>query len=525
MSNPIPRIYFGLPLVVLGLAAGLSGCGSSHHHHGSYNDTDGYLDLGKLSSSEVATIALGYYPGSTSSDNSVIELSCKGGQAVSRTMTPQKVQRERIERFGTAEMEEAGRAAVAQYKQECLAKGLDMTASRTVNTVYTDLAEGETTDVNVYLRSKKNVTVQKMHANADTKSTIVFAQVVNGSPVISKEEALSFDQYFGVNNPYDSEGMGIGERVRKTFGSEWRKNGGMDGTEKVILVFLDSSTIGSGTYGYSTTIDSLPKSSNGYSNEGEILYLNAAKKGIDIYSTMAHEFQHMCNFNQKYIKDGAFSGTSYELLSLNEGQSMLAEDVCGFNLAPVNGDTAEPGNYFLGSAINGYLANSAQIDSLSFDNSYGAYGKAYLTLRYIADRFGINYVTKMCTSNGVGFDNIKNVTGTEMSDIMDGMTVASTALEGLPSKMRFENLILDANYELSISEDTSETVYVSSIQGDEVQASNFSSGSVELKPNTSAVIDILGDGSRIKLNYYLPGDCTGTVIVSNNGTYVEAYDM
>ena len=524
MFYPIQRVYLGLPLLVAGLAAGLTGCGGSsggNHYHG--GDADGALDLGALSSNEVATVALGYYPGVSDAENSVIELSSKGGQPVFRAFKADDGQRERLERFGTPEMEEAGREAVIRYKQECLAKGLDTAAKK--NTVYTDLDEGDTTEISVYLRSKKGVKVQKMHANSETKSTIVFAQVVDGKPVITKEEALNFDRYFGVNNPYDPDGKGIGERVRKTFGSEWRKNGGMDGTEKVILIFLASNTIGTGTYGYSTTIDSLPKSSNEYSNEGEILYLNGAKKGIDIYSTMAHEFQHMCNFNQKYVKDGSFSGSGYELLSINEGQSMLAEDLCGFNLSPMNGGEAEPGNYFLGSAINGYLSNPAQTDSLSFDNSQGAYGKAYLTLRFIADRFGTDCVTKIATGSGVGFNNIASVTGTSMPNLMDGMTVASTALEGLPSKKSFTNVQLDKDYELSTSEDTSETVYVSSIQGDEVKASDLKGGTIELKPNTSAVIDILGDGSRVRLKYYLPGDCTGTVVISKDGTYKNSYQM
>ena len=530
MLKTVPRVYFGIPLLAACLAAGLTGCGSSgsdSHHHGG-DDVDGSLDLGKLSAGEPATVPLGYYPGVSDAGNSFIELSCKGGQTVYRTVSDEEDQPESLERFGTLEMEEAGRAAAVQYKQQCLAKGIDAAAdiaSRKANTVYTDLEEGGTTEISVYLRSKKNVKVQKMHANSDTKSVIVLAEVADGKPVIDKEEALSFDQFFGINNPYDSDGMGIGERVRKTFGSEWRKNGGMDGTEKVIMIFLASGTIGSGTYGYSTTIDSLPKSSQEYSNEGEILYLNASKKGIDIYSTIAHEFQHMCNFNQKYIKDGSFSGTGYELLSINEGQSMLAEDICGFNLAPVNGGESEPGNYFMGAAINGYLSAPAQVDSLSFDNSQGAYGKSYLTLRYIADRFGIDSVTKISTSSGVGFENIRSVTGTSLPVLMDGMTVASTALDGLPAKKSFTGVQLDENYELSTSGGASKEVYVTSVQGEEVKASDLKGGNVELKPNTSAVIDILGDGSRVKLKYYLPADCTGTVVVSDNGTYVKSYNM
>ncbi|MBQ7568237.1 hypothetical protein IJT17_05455 [bacterium] len=525
MFNSVPRVCFGLPIVVLGVAAGLVGCGGSDSHHG-HGYTDKSLNLGTLSSKQTATIALGYYPGSDASDSAVINLSCKGvaRPASVKVYKALDTENESIERYGTPEMEAAGRAAVEKYKKQCLAKGTDIAPCK-ANTVYTDLNEGETTLIDVYLRSEKNVTVQKMHKNSDTSSVIVLAEVVNGEPVISKEKALSYDEYFGTNNHYDPEGLGIGERVRKTFGSEWRKDGGMDGTKKVVLIFLSSNTIGSGTYGYCTTIDSLPKSQESYSNEGEILYLNGDKEGIDIYSTIAHEFQHMCNFNQKYIKDGTFSGDSFEMLSINEGQSMLAEDICGFNLDPVCDGEAEPGNYFLGSAINSYLSNPNEVNSVSFDNTGGAYGKAYLTMRYIADAFGVDYVTRIATSSSVGFDNVVNVTKSTLPNLMAGMTVACTALDGLPSSMKYTNLELLKEYELCVSEDTSETVLITSIYGDEVEASDFGSGSIELDPNTSAVIDILGDGSQVKLNYSMPENCAGTVVTSENNKCMKTYTM
>ena len=69
------------------------------------------------------------------------------------------------------------------------------------------------------------------------------------------------------------------------------------------------------------------------SNKADILYIDAAStnKPADVYTILAHEFQHLLNFAVKKYRPEKNGGTgSLEALWLDEGLSHLAEDACGF---------------------------------------------------------------------------------------------------------------------------------------------------------------------------------------------------
>ncbi len=69
------------------------------------------------------------------------------------------------------------------------------------------------------------------------------------------------------------------------------------------------------------------------SNKADILYVDAAstKKPADVYTILAHEFQHLLNFAVKKYKPQKNGGTgALEALWLDEALSHLAEDACGF---------------------------------------------------------------------------------------------------------------------------------------------------------------------------------------------------
>ncbi len=537
MLNIFRRNGINLSLVALALAVGLSGCGgsgggsSSNNNHNNDDPipaSSGTLDLGVLSTDQVATVALGYFP-VNSEDNASVSLgSAKyAGQGFeeelqTRTVAEPKAISHRCGYIDLSVPEEA--ELMAQLNGKMAAK-LEAPNARAVNTTYTDLGEGETTSV-YCCSSYKNVTVQKMHTNKETSSVIVLAEVKNGSPVITKEQALKIDEIFGVSNPYDSEGKAIGDRVRSTFGAEWRSGGGLDGTTKVIMVVFDEDTIGSAYYGFFYSGDAYTKENNSSSNEGEILYLNAAKLNneIDIYSTIAHEFQHMCNFNQKVIHDGLFDGEDNETLTINEGKSVLSEDLTGFNLNAVKDGVEVPGNYFIYYAINGFFANPGDFPYESFSNAHGDYGKGYLSMRYIADRFGISKINKISTSKDVGIDNISACLSMPFSKIMSGMCVACTGLQSLPADQRFTSLTLDEDYKVN-QNDSVKNVHLGTIEGPSYTVSSFKKGKVTLKPYTVSVVDVIGDGSNFKLTYDLPEDCTAQVIVSKDDTYQKSYDI
>ncbi|MGM9998093.1 MAG: hypothetical protein ACI38Q_01635 [Candidatus Bruticola sp.] len=323
--------------------------------------------------------------------------------------------------------------------------------SFTPNTVYTKAEKYD--DVQAYVSGMNDTgtltTFRKMLANDETESVLVFAEVDPDTdlPCIEESKALEIDKYFGKNNPYDDEGIGIGERVRSTFGHEWNADGGRDGESKVIIMLCRTETISRNLYGYFHPQDAFSKKYYPQSNEGEILYLNAGCADEDIYSTAAHEFQHMCDFNQKVCLDGEFTGES-ENVTINEGKSTLSEDICGFKMRRANDETELTSNAYLFQISQAYLGDPGKYSLNYFNNTMGEYGHAYLLTRYIADRYGIEKIHDMATSNDTGFDNIEKVTKVPFEELYYnfGMANLLSNLNNTPSKYNYKNIDLSATY-------------------------------------------------------------------------------
>ncbi|MBQ7528518.1 hypothetical protein IJT10_01255 [bacterium] len=276
----------------------------------------------------------------------------------------------------------------------------------TPNTKYTDMAKGEEIEINVVTSLNKftKKKVRKIVDNDETTSILVFAEVDDeGYASMSNSRAKEIDRAFGVNNPYSADGSSIYDTVRNTFGKELTP--GLDGEKKIIIVALYNDTIsgkntGNKVYGYFYAVDEFSAKDEPYSNEGEILYMNAEEDDYNFYSTMAHEFQHMCCFNQKYIRYGSYDG-SMEDTCINEGMSQLSEDINGFGMYP-NPNTSEINNYLISTSTS-YLKSpeAYSFNDESFSNRQGDYGQSYLLARYVADRFGIDAITELCTSKKV----------------------------------------------------------------------------------------------------------------------------
>ena len=320
----------------------------------------------------------------------------------------------------------------------------------TPNTIYTDTAKDEDIEINAdfnFSGTTTKATFRKILANDETKSVLVFAEVDPDTEeaCIDEEKALAIDKIFGEANSYDDEGKAIGERVRSVFGQEWSKDGGRDGEEKVIIMMC--SSMKKNLYGYFDPKDAFSKKDSQYSNEGEILYLNSNCADADLYSTIAHEFQHMCDFNQKVCLDGEFSG-EYEDTTINEGTSTLAEDFCGFRMRTEDEETEAPSNSYLFSTTSAYLANPSKVSLLSFNNALGEYGQAYLLMRYITDRYGNDKIKEIATSPNVSFDNIEDVTGTTFSQLYYdfGMTNMLSNRDNTAAIYNYKSIDLTKNY-------------------------------------------------------------------------------
>jgi hypothetical protein len=169
--------------------------------------------------------------------------------------------------------------------------------------------------------------------------------------------------------------------------------GGADRDPKIqILVYdmYEAFYLGqrSGVLGYFYNKDEYMQadlSSKEKSNEAEIFYIDAHFTDIApnaIYSTLAHEFQHMINYNVKELKNDKDTGTWY-----NEMLSMLAEDV----IAPLIGiATNNSGHPIMGRIPDflGHYNTAAPTVWQSGNSVYYSYANSYAFGAYLVRNFG-----------------------------------------------------------------------------------------------------------------------------------------
>ena len=106
---------------------------------------------------------------------------------------------------------------------------------------------------------------------------------------------------------------------REFFGSEWTP--GVDNDPHIYILYVHH--LGNMTAGYYSPQDEYPPEIYQYSNAHEMFYLNVDEVSLSdsyIYSTLAHEFQHMIHWNLDKNED----------LWLDEGFSVLAQYINGY---------------------------------------------------------------------------------------------------------------------------------------------------------------------------------------------------
>ncbi|RMF88529.1 MAG: hypothetical protein D6736_10310 [Nitrospinota bacterium] len=212
----------------------------------------------------------------------------------------------------------------------------------------------------------------------------------------------------------------IHPRSEQLFGEESDVNN--DGR---ITILVTSLLNGTGVAGFFLPSDLfLRDTDNPFSNEQEILYVALPSSSLPlglIEATMAHEFQHLINFQQKVLRriDQGLPNPPSEDLWLNEALSHLAEDLTGFS---EDGDD-------LVNIVEDYL-EQVEFFSLADNDAFGGSdtlqrrGAGYLFLRYlfeqaggatysstdpagITDRGGITFLRQLESSSHIGIDNIR----------------------------------------------------------------------------------------------------------------------
>lgn len=297
---------------------------------------------------------------------------------------------------------------------------------------FQDLPEGARRDF-FLIPAFRDVTGQKVLEPIETEHCTIFAEVINDQPVVNRTKALAIAEAFDSNNP-ERPGSGIYDQVRQVFGSEWNQNptGGNDGDEKVVIFFFSSQTLSEGLFGYVSPADADPDGGSS-SNRGEIIYVNADKSNYQTLATIAHEFQHVVNQNQKINRQGANPpGAQDENITVNEGLSGLAEEVCGF--------TYESGNDLLLRVTNDYLEKPDQHEFFDFFETGLGYGQGYLFFRYVREHFGDQTVRAIATDPDVGITNLNDHLPGGFGEVFRRWTIANYATNlgaGVPSIYRY----------------------------------------------------------------------------------------
>jgi len=198
--------------------------------------------------------------------------------------------------------------------------------------------------------------------------------------------------------------------------------GGRDGDLKIqILVFdiLDSSgevTAG----GYYSGVDYFLNSQISRSNEAEMFYVNASTVRDSpnyTYSLLAHEFQHMVNFNVKYVEANA---TSYPQSWYNEMLSMMTEDVIAEfinipltdNSHPIRQGTPRFLTSYYEVGITEWGTGNPSAVLSSYDKAF-AFG-AFLLRNY----GGADLLRRILANNTMNLDSIRSA----LNEITPGLT-------------------------------------------------------------------------------------------------------
>lgn len=140
-----------------------------------------------------------------------------------------------------------------------------------------------------------------------------------------------------------------------------------------------------------------------HSNQKKVIFLTSRifqQQSYTTYGTLAHEFAHLCVFNQKVL---VRNRSIPEDVWLDEGWAMLAMDLAGYGL--------RAGNEEIAKDIKSFQDDPAAYSLTDwFNNPHGfSYGLSYLFARYLHDRFGPEILKDIQAFPDVGVDAIDGV--------------------------------------------------------------------------------------------------------------------
>ena len=248
-----------------------------------------------------------------------------------------------------------------------------------VSTAPASYAPGDSTDF--YVTNADTRESRQLSARLVYETQNVYFFVEQGIDVNEYDVSNLVDEFQDMTYPTN----------REFFGSEW--NPGVDGDPHLYMLYAGG--IGQYTQAYCDTVSEFSTLAHPYSNQKEIMVLNAdAGQLDDTYwrPTLAHEFQHMIHWYQNRNAE----------TWLNEGASMLAESLNGFDPGSKMSFLNEPD-----LQLNTWADLSSSLNEAS-----GHYDAAYLFMKYLLDRFGGKAIQTLVVNRATGINAVDSTLAT-----------------------------------------------------------------------------------------------------------------
>lgn len=198
------------------------------------------------------------------------------------------------------------------------------------------------------------------------------------------ENGVSFDpvQLKALTDAFDSK---IYPTTRAFFGSEWTP--GVDGDPRIYILY--ATGLGSSIAGYYASVDEYNPLLHPYSNAHEMFIFNADNSPLEdpfTYGVLAHEFQHMIQWNVDRNENSW----------LNEGFSELSSFLNGY----------DPGGFDALYTSNTDLQLNYWPDNNNATSAH--YGAGFLFTNYFLNRFGEPATRELVSNPLNGLDSVDN---------------------------------------------------------------------------------------------------------------------
>ena len=185
----------------------------------------------------------------------------------------------------------------------------------------------------------------------------------------------------------------------ETFGAPSDVDG--DGRVAVLVTHLIEDADAGGQFRASSV---LPRETGGDGNMIDLMWVNPLYPAESYRSLLAHEFQHLVNFNQHVLVRRGISEVSW----LNEGLSHLAEDLVQ--------DPHTSGNYHLVRIFLEEPGAVGLIGNYMIDSP--TRGAAYLFVRSLVDLLGEGVLLRLVQTGLIDRDNVEAASGESFTDLL-----------------------------------------------------------------------------------------------------------